>query len=64
MIKGLVSAVIGVVCFIAVTNLTASTILTGTDAGTVLMQTLLGLAVAVGVVIAVLASFLKGHGGS
>jgi hypothetical protein len=62
MVKGLIAAVIGVVCFIAVSKLTASTILTGTDIGTTIITSLLGLVVAIAVVIVVLQTFLKGTG--
>lgn len=62
MVKGLISAVIGIVCFIAVTKLTATTILTGSDTGTIIITSLLGLVVAIAVVIVVLTTFLKGSG--
>ena len=59
MTKGLVSVAIGLVVFIMVQELVGA-LVTGTDTGSVIIQNILALAVAIGVVIAALMTFLKG----
>jgi len=56
--KGLISVAIGLVVFIMVSDL-VDMLVTGTDTGSVLIQNLLALAVAIGVVVAALMTFLK-----
>ncbi len=59
MVKGLVSVAIGLVCFIMVSQLITA-LVTGTDTGSVIIKNILALAVAIGVVLAALTTFLKG----
>lgn len=61
MLRGLISVAIGLVVFIMVTELVAA-LVTGTDTGSVIIENILGLAVAIGVVIAALMTFLKPTG--
>ena len=63
MVKALITVAVGLVTFIVVGEL-VTTLVTGTDTGAVLIQNLLGLAVAVGVVIAALTILLKGGKGT
>lgn len=58
MAKGLISVVIGLVIFIMVDALVAA-LITGTDTGSVIIQNILSLAVAIGVVLLALTTFLK-----
>ncbi len=58
MTKGLISVAIGLVVFIMVQNL-VSALVTGTDTGSVIIQNILALAVAIGVVLMALTTFLK-----
>lgn len=58
MAKGLMSVAIGLVVFIMVQAL-VSNLITGTDTGSVIIQNILSLAVAIGVVLAALTTFLK-----
>jgi hypothetical protein len=57
--KGLTAVVVGLVLFIVVKQLVA-TLVTGTDTGSQLIQNILALAVAIGVVLMALNTFLKG----
>ena len=61
MTKGLISVAIGLVVFIMVTEL-VDALVVGTDTGSVIIQNILALAVAIGVVIAALMTFLRGKG--
>ena len=63
MVNALITVAVGLVTFIVVGEL-VTTLVTGTDTGAVLIQNLLGLAVAVGVVIAALTILLKGGEGT
>ena len=58
MAKGLISVAIGLVVFIMTTQL-VSALVTGTDTGSVIIQNVLALAVAIGVVLLALTTFLK-----
>ena len=58
MAKGLISVAIGLVVFIMTTQLVAA-LVTGTDTGSVIIQNVLALAVAIGVVLLALTTFLK-----
>ncbi len=62
MAKGLISVAIGLVTFIMVQQLVAA-LVTGTDTGSVIIQNILALAVAIGVVLLALTTFLKEGGG-
>jgi len=57
--KGLISVAIGLVTFIMVDQL-VSALVTGTDTGSTIIQNILSLAVAIGVVLLALTTFLKG----
>gem|GEM_PF-5020686 len=59
MAKGLISVAIGLVTFIMVDQL-VSALVTGTDTGSTIIQNILSLAVAIGVVLLALTTFLKG----
>ena len=61
MTKGLLSVMIGLVIFIMVQQL-VSTLITGTDSGSIIIQNILSLSVAIGVVVVALTSFLKSGG--
>jgi len=61
MTKGLVSVAIGLVVFIMVQQLVAA-LVTGSDSGSIIIQNILALAVAIGVVIMALTTFLKSKG--
>lgn len=63
MIKGLIGVSIGLVTFIVVQQL-VSALVTGTSTGDVIIQNILGLAVAIGVVIFAFTTFLKGGRGA
>jgi len=56
--KGLISVAIGLVTFIMVDQL-VSALVTGTDTGSTIIQNILSLAVAIGVVLLALTTFLK-----
>ena len=56
--RALVTIVVGVMVYISA-NMLITTLITGTDTGDVLMQTLLPLAIAIGVVLAGLTMFIK-----
>jgi len=56
--KGLISVAIGLVVFIMVQELVGA-LVTGTDSGSTIIQNVLALAVAIGVVILALTTFLK-----
>ena len=58
MTKGLISVAIGLVVFIMVQELVGA-LVTGTDSGSTIIQNVLALAVAIGVVILALTTFLK-----
>ena len=58
MAKGLISVAIGLVTFIMVDQL-VSALVTGTDTGSTIIQNILSLAVAIGVVLLALTTFLK-----
>lgn len=58
MAKGLISVAVGLVTFIMVQQLVAA-LVTGTDTGSVIIQNILALAVAIGVVLLALTTFLK-----
>jgi len=58
MIKGLIGVAIGLVSYIVVTQL-VSALVTGTNIGDVIIQNILGLAVAIGVVLFAFTTFLK-----
>jgi len=57
--KGLISVAIGLVTFIMVDQLVTA-LVTGTDTGSTIIQNILSLAVAIGVVLLALTTFLKG----
>lgn len=57
-IKGLISVAIGLVVFIMIQELVAA-LVTGTDTGSIIIQNILALAVAIGVVLLALLTFLK-----
>lgn len=57
--KALVSVAVGLVTFIMVQQL-VDALVTGTDTGSVIIQNILALAVAIGVVLLALTAFLKG----
>jgi hypothetical protein len=57
--KGLISVAIGLVVFIMVTELVEA-LVTGSDTGSIIIQNILALAVAIGVVLLALNTFLKG----
>lgn len=59
MATGLIAVALGLVTFIVVTQL-VDALVTGTDTGSVIIQNILGLAVAIGVVIGAFTTFLKG----
>lgn len=59
MTKALISVAVGLVTFIMVQQLVAA-LVTGTDTGSVIIQNILALAVAIGVVLLALTAFLKG----
>ena len=59
MSKGLGGVIIGLVTFIVVQQLVAA-LVTGTDTGSTIIQNILALAVAVGVVYSAFQTFLKG----
>lgn len=61
MTKGLISVAIGLVVFIMVQELVGA-LITGTDTGSVIIQNILALAVAIGVVLAALMTFLAKGG--
>ena len=63
MAKGLISVAIGLVTFIMVQQLVAA-LVTGTDTGSVIIQNILALAVAIGIVLLALTTFLKGSSSS
>lgn len=63
MVKGLISVATGLVTFILVGQL-VDTLVTGTDIGSVIIQNILSLAVAIGVVMLALTSFLKSDTGT
>ena len=58
MTKGLLDVAIGLVVFILAKQLVTS-LVTGTDSGSVIIQNVLALAIAIGVVIAALTTFLR-----
>ena len=58
MTRGLLAVALGLVIFIMITTL-IRTVVTGTDTGSVVIQNVLGLTVAIGIVIAALSTFLK-----
>jgi len=58
MIKGLIGVAIGLVTYIVVSQLVTA-LVTGTATGDVIIQNILGLAVAIGVVIFAFTTFLK-----
>ena len=58
MAKGLISVAIGLVVFIMVTEL-VDALVVGTDTGSIIIQNILALAVAIGVVLMALTTFLK-----
>lgn len=58
MIKGLIGVAIGLVSYIVVAQL-VSALVTGTNTGDVIIQNILGLAVAIGVVLFAFTTFLK-----
>ncbi|HUC79059.1 MAG TPA: hypothetical protein VMQ58_02350 [Candidatus Saccharimonadales bacterium] len=60
MIAGFRNILIGVIVFVSVNTLLGSTIMTGTDVGTVLLKALLGLIVAFGVLVGAFTMFGKG----
>lgn len=62
MTKGLIGVALGLVVYIVVTQL-VTTLVTGTGTGDVIIQQILGLAVAIGVVIFAFTTFLRGGGG-
>jgi hypothetical protein len=51
MISGLKNVIMGIVAFVLVNAVLASTVMTGTDVGTTLLKALLGLVVAFAVII-------------
>jgi len=57
--KGLLGVVIGLVTFIVVQQLPAA-LITGPDTGSTIIQNILSLAIAIGVVIGAFNTFLKG----
>lgn len=57
--KALISVAVGLVTFIMVQQLVEA-LVTGTDTGSVIIQNILALAVAIGVVLLALTAFLKG----
>ena len=59
MIAGFRNILIGVIVFVSVNTLLGSTIMTGTDVGTVLLKALLGLIVAFGVLVGAFTMFGK-----
>ena len=59
MTKGLISVAIGLVVFIMVQELVGA-LVKGTDTGSVIIQNVLALAVAIGVVLLALTTFMKG----
>jgi hypothetical protein len=61
MIRGLIGTLIGLMTYIAVTLMVAS-LITGTSAGDTIITNILGLAIAIGVVVAAFATFLKSGG--
>jgi len=63
MAKGLISVAIGLVTFIMVQQLVTA-LVTGTDTGSVIIQNILALAVAIGIVLLALTTFLKGSSSS
>lgn len=62
MAKGMISVAIGLVVFIMVQELVAA-LVTGTDTGSVIIQNILALAVAIGVVLLALTTFMRTKGG-
>jgi len=58
MIKGLIGVAIGLVTYIVVSQLVTA-LVTGTATGDVIIQNILGLAVAIGVVILAFTTFLQ-----
>ena len=58
MIKGLIGVAIGLVTYIVVVQLVGA-LVTGTNAADLIIQNILGLAVAIGVVIFAFTTFLK-----
>ena len=62
MTKGLIGVILGLVTFIIVQQL-VGTLVTGTDTGSLLIINILALAVAIGVVVGALRSFLSGSKG-
>ena len=61
MTKGLITVAIGLVVFIMVSEL-VDALVTGTDTGSVIIQNILKLVVAMGVVLMALTTFLKAKG--
>jgi len=60
--KGLIGVILGLVTFIIVQQL-VGTLVTGSDTGSLLIINILALAVAIGVVVGALRSFLSGSKG-
>jgi hypothetical protein len=60
--KGLIGVILGLVTFIIVQQL-VGTLVTGSDTGSLLIINILALAVAIGVVVGALRSFLSGGKG-